>query len=706
MTTALVMAGGGSKGSFQVGALQYLYDNDFFAEIICSTSVGSVNALMLAHGGDQTTQRQAFATLKSVWETKLTHNTDMYTEGAWAATVSPGVRKELVDLFNGKVPWLSIAAAFLGPLIPVPIPGFPFGPVGVSPIAIGQLISIGKPLVDLIGQVKSNNPPIQALFDLTPTRGHIKANLDETQVAASGVRLRLVTVSLDSGRIRYVTETGAVIERDGTPVKGPDPTVCKTELDDYEDAVNELRTFSRDQPKPKDAAGRAKRDQELKAKQDAVTQAKAALDACMAVNLANGTAKQLRVSVLDGAMASAAIPCVFPPVELGSETYVDGGIRWQTPVQTALDLGADTIVAINTSVYGEQWAGSFATANLVDIAYRAVFGLELWETQEGHYRAAHRQVNDEAKQLWMVNPRVEVHDIIDVDPGLIDINIAYGYMCTADVMTAFKFPPPPPQNVVTIPSATTQDIAGQPRSPHATPPPHTSGGSSTTAGPSTHGIQSHSGRVTQLVAAPSSTTSPPTPTPKPTALWVDAATDSVQAALADAIAVCRRLCWELEHQVMGRTVGETIIVDLKPGPPPLVNPFALYDVRNLKQLLHQLVQARTSAGGIMPPNPQNWADNWERHSWDVTTVHGLPPSPWGSYSTTAPPAAATLTVAAEALATNGAVFSVGDTDVWFVDDQRHLLATTSIPMFLTGTAARPRTAPKALLYAIPRGGDL
>ena len=89
MTTALVLSGGGAKGSFEVGSLQYLYENGFLANIICETSVGAVNAFQLAHGGTAATQAASFAMLKTVWETEMNENTDMYTEAAWLAGVAP-----------------------------------------------------------------------------------------------------------------------------------------------------------------------------------------------------------------------------------------------------------------------------------------------------------------------------------------------------------------------------------------------------------------------------------------------------------------------------------------------------------------------------------------------------------------------------------------------------------------------------------------
>ncbi|MCL2778875.1 MAG: patatin-like phospholipase family protein [Polyangiaceae bacterium] len=49
------------------------------------------------------------------------------------------------------------------------------------------------------------------------------------------------------------------------------------------------------------------------------------------------------------ALASAAIPMLFPPVEIHGELYLDGGLRQNTPISPALRLGATHVFAIGSS---------------------------------------------------------------------------------------------------------------------------------------------------------------------------------------------------------------------------------------------------------------------------------------------------------------------------------------------------------------------
>jgi NTE family protein len=53
-------------------------------------------------------------------------------------------------------------------------------------------------------------------------------------------------------------------------------------------------------------------------------------------------------SAVEAVMASAAIPAVFPPVRLGGRDLIDGGIANNTPVSTAVSLGAGRIVVLPT----------------------------------------------------------------------------------------------------------------------------------------------------------------------------------------------------------------------------------------------------------------------------------------------------------------------------------------------------------------------
>jgi NTE family protein len=53
---------------------------------------------------------------------------------------------------------------------------------------------------------------------------------------------------------------------------------------------------------------------------------------------------------LPALLASAAIPAVFPPIEIDGRLYVDGGVADNTPISKAVELGADTVYVLPTGV--------------------------------------------------------------------------------------------------------------------------------------------------------------------------------------------------------------------------------------------------------------------------------------------------------------------------------------------------------------------
>lgn len=49
---------------------------------------------------------------------------------------------------------------------------------------------------------------------------------------------------------------------------------------------------------------------------------------------------------VDAILASAALPAIFPPVEIDGERYIDGGVVNNVPIQRAIDAGAKLIVVL------------------------------------------------------------------------------------------------------------------------------------------------------------------------------------------------------------------------------------------------------------------------------------------------------------------------------------------------------------------------
>lgn len=50
MKRALILSGGGSRGSFQVGVWKYLQEKNWIPDMICGTSIGAINAVAIGSG--------------------------------------------------------------------------------------------------------------------------------------------------------------------------------------------------------------------------------------------------------------------------------------------------------------------------------------------------------------------------------------------------------------------------------------------------------------------------------------------------------------------------------------------------------------------------------------------------------------------------------------------------------------------------------
>lgn len=60
--------------------------------------------------------------------------------------------------------------------------------------------------------------------------------------------------------------------------------------------------------------------------------------------------------LMDPLLASAAMPGVFPPVEISGATYIDGGVANNVPVSRAIELGARYIHVLNVNSAGQSRA--------------------------------------------------------------------------------------------------------------------------------------------------------------------------------------------------------------------------------------------------------------------------------------------------------------------------------------------------------------
>lgn len=189
---AIVLSGGGAKGSFQVGAIAYFSRerwDEVEPDIIVGTSVGAINALGIAEGGLDGIQR-----MERIW-LGLRKNADMYEDSVWVTKL-----KELLADIKDPSEYIKAEAI---------IPGALFG--GLFGGIVGLLAGAGASVADKIQELVDLIPQVKFLYTLRPTSVLVLTNVLFDRIAASGKTLRLATVCLEDGLVYYVTEDGQLV---------------------------------------------------------------------------------------------------------------------------------------------------------------------------------------------------------------------------------------------------------------------------------------------------------------------------------------------------------------------------------------------------------------------------------------------------------------------------------------------------------------
>lgn len=373
-----VLSGGGSRASFQLGALDYLYRNDphFSPTVFIGASAGSILASCLAQGSERDTQHQFVTRLLGIWR-GLSNPEQLFTPRPWlirAQAEAPG----WLDLMNShasiepephrsfpKLPFQKQDATpapsspqRLGPIELAlqpdeePMPEWSLGTLAQLFSNVGKLPRIGSDLVAIhngMERTKSMYRPGPVLLDLLDP--HI---FDPQRVRAAGMTLRIAMVALESGELRFMREDGALVDRTDRVVDvGPHPLAT-------------------------------------------------------------------------GVLASCAIPAVFRPVPLGAETYVDGGVRDNLPVELAMEhITTATTYLISSKGIGVPARQSMREADLFAIVMRST---EILIDEAGRDELAYAATTG-AK---VIQPELDVHGAMSVHPGLIAINIDYGWLRAAE----------------------------------------------------------------------------------------------------------------------------------------------------------------------------------------------------------------------------------------------------------------------------------
>ncbi|TXH45526.1 MAG: patatin-like phospholipase family protein [Actinobacteria bacterium] len=361
-TVGFALGGGGARGSFSAGALEYLiHEAGLLPKVITGTSAGAICAAVLAQARTEAEFHTAAAVLRD----------DVIRMGV------PGVAFEPQSWLTGlegtplAVDVSELMAGAMRPTIPA-------DPTLAEDVlaeamaasrsnAVKQGIDAAKSVVSGLAMthkaIKGISTNADSLAVIDPlgdafagkTPGVGPAPLDADAIAREGLELRLTVTALGAGCVRYVTQTGAMVEQDGvTPAPGA--------------------------PEP---------------------------------------------GVIEGVLASSSVPMVFAPRPIGDDVYVDGGVLQNIPVAPAFALGATDVYAVLAdSLTCPPPEVDYAKANMLSVLLRS----QVYVTLYGQQRRDLAMHRPDGTRLVVIDPTVMAIGLFETEPGLMSINIDYGWL--------------------------------------------------------------------------------------------------------------------------------------------------------------------------------------------------------------------------------------------------------------------------------------
>ena len=378
--TAFVLAGGGTKGSFEVGVLQYLVGVEgIVPDIITATSAGAIAATVLA----QARTPPEFADRVNEIEGDVlawTQTEHVFGKQAWLAALDGTalgreIHQEITEGTRPPFPLTPSTVLAGNEVVP---------PAGTSNRKgrrqarrarrrrqrhLARLVAgAGLRLPRVRRQLRSSGSSVLNLDPLADALRHgsedgVRA-VDPALIARPGLQLRLAVTALRAGVLRYVTEDGTIVESDA-------------------------RT-----PAPGVRAG--------------------------------------PVDLVDGAIASASVPMVFPPHPMADDDYVDGGVieivPGLAPRRRLGRPGSSPWWPCRSGCPDDERDYAAAPAGYIGLRSMGMIGV------------AERQISNlnvhlpEGTTLTTIDPVVDVVGLFEVEPGLLRINKDYGWLRAADVL--------------------------------------------------------------------------------------------------------------------------------------------------------------------------------------------------------------------------------------------------------------------------------
>lgn len=175
---------------------------------------------------------------------------------------------------------------------------------------------------------------------------------------------------------------------------------------------------------------------------------------CIATDVAKARERWFRAGpLLDAVMASAAIPVVFPPVEIDGARYCDGGVVDDVPMRRAVELGATKLYVLQVGTFDRPHE---VPKRPLDMAMQAY-----WVNRRYRFHRELEMLPDDIEVVVLPTgeaPSVRFNDLAH-GAELMDI----GYRAAADHLDRLAGKPVPPRPMVEAePHEVVPDVDAEP----------------------------------------------------------------------------------------------------------------------------------------------------------------------------------------------------------------------------------------------------
>jgi predicted acylesterase/phospholipase RssA len=384
----IVLGGGGTMADFQVGALRYLSNHGMQGTIWAGTSMGALNALVLAQG-----QTNSQDQLEALW-LGLRLPSDILLEQPWLAQ-SPAWIRNIVESFSNG--WNFVSVQVPGTVLPyLPALNSVVNNVG-NALSVPALIADLEGLTDAIAQTAGDVGTVLSLIStlvgaLLPSGGSQQltdlGNLYDNMAA---------NASIYSPTSSFIEQVFSLVSA-GVP-SGIAVLIAVTNLDDgqiyYVGGDGTILTLQ---------------DGELSPSSIPSTNAPPAV------------------------LASMSFPVILPAMTLGNSDFVDGSLRESLPIDAAIAQGANQIYVISgiASVVGAQTPGFYNLSNQTQIG--GLIGMHVRAMTITSSAIQQYSLRSLPADGTLIQPSFNLHGPFVIDPGLMSIAMAYGHMRAGEII--------------------------------------------------------------------------------------------------------------------------------------------------------------------------------------------------------------------------------------------------------------------------------